>query len=51
MSNNIKAMKHMVDETKDDIKEMSTDIANATKEAVEIEAEAKARGIKKGLTE
>ena len=47
MSRNIKATKYMMDESKDDIKSISTDMAEATSDAVEITT----RSIKKGLSE
>ena len=47
MSRQVKSVKYMVDESKDDIESISTDMANATKEGVEITAHA----IKKGFTE
>ena len=47
MSKGIKAAKYMVDESKDDINSISTDMAEATSNGVEITA----RAIKKGLTE
>lgn len=47
MSNQIKATKYMVDESKNDIKDITTNMANATKESVTITT----RAIKKGLTQ
>lgn len=47
LSNQIKAMKYMMDESKDDIENISTNMADATKDGVEITA----RAIKKGFTE
>lgn len=47
MSNQIKATKYMVDETKDDIRDISTDMANATKEGIETTVHAIKRGITK----
>ena len=47
MSKNIKAAKHVVDENKDDIESISTNIAQAAAMATEI----KARAIKKGLAD
>ncbi len=47
MSNQIKATKYMMDETKDDIKDISTDMANATKESIETTVHAIKRGITK----
>lgn len=43
----VKSMKYMVDDTKDDIKSISTNMANATKEGIETAT----RAIKKGITE
>lgn len=47
MSRQIKSMKYMMDESKDDIESISTDMANATKEGIETTT----RAIKKGFTE
>ena len=47
MSKQIKATKYMMDESKDDIESISTNMANATKGGVETTA----RAIKKGFTE
>ena len=47
MSKQVKAMKYMVDESKDDLKSISTDVANATKEGIKTTTSA----IKEGLTE
>lgn len=47
MSNQIKAAKYMVDESKDDIKDISTNMADATKDGIEITT----RAIKKGFTD
>lgn len=46
MSKQVKATKYMIDETKEDIKDISTDMANATKEEIEITSHA----LKTGLT-
>lgn len=46
LSKQIKTMKSVVDETKDDIESISTNMANASKEGVEITA----RAIKDGFT-
>ena len=46
MNRQIKSIRYMVDESKDDIESISTDMANATKEGVETTTHA----IKKGLT-
>ena len=46
MSTQVKATKYMMDESKDDIKSISSDMAEATEEAVEITT----RAAKKGLT-
>ncbi|MBQ3047530.1 MAG: zinc ribbon domain-containing protein [Clostridia bacterium] len=46
MSKGVKAQKYMLEESKDDIKEVATGMAEATEEAVEITA----RAIKKGVT-
>lgn len=47
MSKSVKATKYMIDESKNDINSISTNIAEATSEGVEITT----RAIKKGLTE
>ena len=47
MSLNVKAKKHMMDNSKEDIASISSDMADATKEGIETTA----RAIKKGLTE
>ncbi|MCQ2564463.1 MAG: zinc ribbon domain-containing protein [Clostridia bacterium] len=47
MSKEIKATKYMMDESKEDFKSISTDMANATKDGVEITTQA----IKRGLSE
>ena len=47
LSRNIKATKYMMDESKDDIKSISDDLANATKGGIETTV----RSIKKGITE
>ena len=47
MSKQIKATKYMVDETKDDIEDISTNLANATKDGIETTT----RAIRKGFTE
>lgn len=46
MSRQIKATKYMMDESKDDIKNISTNMADATKDGIEITT----RAIKNGLT-
>lgn len=47
MSKQVKATRYMMDETKDDIESISTDMANATKEGIETTT----RAIRRGLTE
>ena len=47
MSKQIKATKYMIDESKNDIKNISTNMADATKDGVEITS----RAVKKGFTE
>lgn len=47
LSNQMKSLKYMVDESKGDIESISTDMANATKGGVETTV----RAIRKGLTE
>ncbi len=47
MSQQVKATKYMMDESKENIESISTDMANATKEGIEITT----RAIKKGFTE
>lgn len=47
MSKQIKSVKYMMDNSKDDIENISTNMANATKDGVEITAHA----IKKGFTD
>ena len=47
MSKQVKATKYMMDESKDDIQSISTNMADATKEGIETTVHA----IKKGLTE
>lgn len=47
MSRQIKAAKYMMDDSKEDIENISTNMANATKEGIETTT----RAIKKGLTE
>ena len=47
LSKQMKSMKYMMDESKEDIESISTDMANATKEGVRITTNA----IKKGFTE
>lgn len=46
MSRQIKAAKYMMDESKDDIRNISTNMADATKDGIEITT----RAIKDGLT-
>ena len=47
MSKHVKATKYMMDESKNDINSISTDMAEATSSGIEITT----RAIKKGLTE
>jgi len=47
MSNQIKATKYMVNESKEDIQDITTNIADATKDGVEITT----RAIKNGITQ
>ncbi len=47
MSQQVKATKYMMDESKEDIESISTGMANATKEGIETTT----RAIKKGFTE
>ena len=47
MSKQVKSMKYMMDESKDDFESISTNMANATKDGIEITT----RAIKKGFTE
>lgn len=47
MSKQVKAAKYMMDETKDDIESISTNLADATKNGVETTT----RAIRKGITE
>ncbi len=47
MSKQVKATKYMMDESKEDIESISTNMADATKEAVETTT----RAVKKGFTE
>jgi len=47
MSNSVKATKFMMDEMKDDIKALNTEMAKASKDGIEITT----RAIKKGWTE
>lgn len=47
MSRQVKSMKYMMDESKDDIESISTDMADATKGGIETTT----RAIKKGFTE
>ena len=47
MSRQIKATKYMMDDSKEDIKNIYTDMAEATKDGIEITT----RAIKKGFTE
>lgn len=46
LSNQMKSVKYMMDDSKEDIESISTDMANATKEGVQITASA----IKEGFT-
>ena len=47
MSKQVKSMKYMMDESKEDIHSISTDMADATKDGIETTT----RAIKKGFTE
>ena len=47
MSKQVKSMKYMMDESKDDIQNISTNMADATKGGIETTA----RALKKGFTE
>ena len=47
MSKQVKSVKYMMDESKDDIESISTNMANATKGGIETTA----RAIKKGFTD
>ena len=47
MSRQIKATKYMVDESKEDLQDISTNMADATKDGIETTV----RAIKKGITE
>jgi hypothetical protein len=47
MSKQVKSMKYMMDESKDDIQSISTNMADATKDGIETTT----RAIKKGFTE
>ena len=47
MSKQVKSVKYMMDESKDDIESISTNMANATKSGIETTA----RAIKKGFTD
>ena len=47
MSKQIKATKYMMDDSKDDIQDVSTNLAKATKDSIEITT----RAIKKGFTD
>ena len=47
MSKNIKATKYMIDESKDDIKSISSDMSEATSDGVETTVRAIKRGIEK----
>ena len=47
MSRQMKSVKYMIDESKDDIESISTNMANATKEGIETTV----RAIKKGLVD
>ena len=51
MSNQIKATKYMMDESKEDIKSVTDDMAYATKDGVKTFASAVSSGVKEGLTE
>lgn len=45
MSNQVKSLKYMMDEVKDDIEDISTDMADATKEGIKITTKAFKEGI------
>ncbi len=45
MSKHVKATKHMMDSTKEDIQSISTDIAEATQDGIETTARAVKRGL------
>lgn len=50
MSKHVKATKYMMDEVKDDIKDISTDMANATKDGIETTTRAIKNGFMKDET-
>lgn len=50
MSRQIKAMKHMVDESKDDIESISTNMAEVSKKGTKITNKAVAEGLREGFT-
>ena len=50
MSKQVKAMKYMVDESKDDIESITTNMADATKTGIKTTTKAVAEGIKEGFT-
>lgn len=50
MSKQVKAMKYMVDESKDDIESITTNMANATQAGIKTTTKAVAKGIKEGFT-
>ena len=49
MSRQVKAMKYMVDESKDDIESISTNMAEATKKGTKITTKAVIEGLKEGF--
>ena len=51
MSKQVKAMKYMMDESKDDIESISTDMAKAGKEGTKIRTKAFAEGLKEGFSD
>lgn len=51
MSRQVKAMKYMVEESKEDFESISTNTANASKEGIKIVNKAKAEGLKAGFTD
>ena len=51
MSRNVRAAKYMMDESKDDIKDISDNMAYATKDGIKTTTQAVASGIKAGLSD
>ena len=51
MSRQLKAAKYMMDESKDDIKDISDNMAYATKDGIKTTTQAVASGIKAGLSD